>query len=68
MLENIKIDNSKYIFDWRNGYIMIIDLDRNKYIRFWTDDMNINELLKILSFKEIIESALTNEYGQWNLL
>lgn len=67
MCENICIDESEYIIDWRNGYIMIIDLDKSQYIRFWIDDVNdnIKALLKDLLFKKVIKKALNNECGKW---
>jgi len=70
MTEDIKINNSKYILDWNNGYILIIDLDKSQYIRFWIDDIdkNIQDLLKNLLFKDIVESALKDKYGIWKIL
>ena len=70
MTEDIKIDKSKYLLDWNNGYILIIDFDKSQYIRFWVEDANdnINILLKDLLFNKIVENTLNNEYGEWKSL
>jgi len=70
MTEDVYIGESKYILDWNNGYIMIIDLDLSKYIRFWIDDANdsINNLIKDLLFREVVRLTLKNNYGDWKSL
>lgn len=70
MTENIQIDDSKYLLDWNNGYILIIDFDKSQYIRFWIDSINTNIelLLKELLFKKVVDNAINGEYGNWKIL